>query len=105
MHASMTIQYAAIVITFTKIGLEKRGHTLGFGALGVLGFGVGLMVRIWSSVSAESFSDDGVDLVASGKGTLVWCRGRIGFALVDVVLVLARILSGPCHQVGLGIRE
>ncbi len=31
-------------------------------------------------------------------------RGRIGLALVGADLVVAKILSGPRHRVGLGIR-
>ena len=44
-------------ITFIKIGLEKRGHTLGFGDLGVRGLGSGLRVQ-GSTGSAGAFSDN-----------------------------------------------
>ena len=78
-------------ITFMKIGLEKGFTHLGSKDLGSGGSGSvsGFRVRRDRSRITE------VDLVASGKQDLVWCRGRIGLALVGVVLVVVKTLSGP----------
>ena len=67
-----------------------RGHTLGLGELGLRG------VR-----GSDSGFDGDRSRIREGLGSV---SGRIGFVLVGVDLVVAKILSGPRHQVGLGIR-
>src|SRR3954469_20270726 len=55
-------------------------------------FGVGL--RVQGSTGSGSLREGGLGSMS----------GRIGFVLVGVDLVVAKILSGPRHRVGLGIR-
>ena len=51
-----------------------------------------------------SVSDNGSRSCRIREEGLVPRRGHIGFVLVGVDLVVAKILSGPRHRVGLGIR-
>ena len=58
------------IYSIYKIGARKWGHTSGFErSWGSGGFGVGLRVWIWGSVSAGAFSDNGVDLGVPGSRT------------------------------------
>src|SRR4051812_11334767 len=98
MHASMIIQYAT---SCYKIGFsDKRSHIRVLRSWGSGGSGFGLRVQ----GSTGSFSDGRVDLGVR-VNELGVASGRIGLALVGVVLVVATILSGPRHRVGLGIQD
>ena len=66
------------------------------------GSGSGLRVRRENG-STRSVSDNGSRSCRIREEGLGWRRG-LGFVLVGVDLVVAKILSGPRHQVGLGIR-
>ena len=94
------------VVLYYKIGFREGVHTLeGLDELGVPGFGVRSRGSGFEgTVSAETFSDNGGRSCRIREAGLGLVPGASDFPLVGVDLVVTRILSGPRHRVGLGLR-